>query len=144
MLRRVKYFRPLTARLLFYNNLILPIFDYADVVWGDKNNVSIINDLQVLQNKAAKIILDRAFHSSVTSALATLNRLNLEQQRFYHRCIYVYKCINGLMKHSMKLLTNSDIHNYYTRNNDKTPECTTKSGQAKSLLPINEELELFG
>ena len=73
LLRRIKYFLPLTARLLFYNNLILLIlFDYADVVWGDKNNVSIMNDLQVLQNKAAKIILDMPFHSSVTSALATL------------------------------------------------------------------------
>ena len=119
LLRRIKHFLPLTARLLFYNNLILPIFDYADVVWGDKNNVSIMNDLHVLQNKAAKIILDRPFHSSATSALATLKRLNLEQRRFYHRCIYVYKCINGLMEHSMKLLTNSDIHNYYTKNNDK-------------------------
>ena len=119
LLRRIKHFLPLTARLLFYNNLILPIFDYADVVWGDKNNVSIMNALQVLQNKAAKIILDRPFHSSATSALATLKWLNLEQRRFYDRCIYVYKCINGLMEHSMKLLTNNDIHNYYTRNNDK-------------------------
>ena len=73
LLRRIKYFLPLTARLLFYNNLILLIlFDYADVVWDDKNNVSIMNDLQVLQNKAAKIILDRPFHNSATSALATL------------------------------------------------------------------------
>ena len=73
LLRWIKYFLPLTARLLFYNNLILLIlFDYADVVWDDKNNVSIMNDLQVLQNKAAKIILDRPFHSSATSALATL------------------------------------------------------------------------
>ena len=92
LLRRIKHFLPLTARLLFYNNLILPIFDYADVVWGDKNNVPIMNDLQVLQNNAAKIILDRPFHSSATNALATLKWLNLEQRRFFHRCIYVYKC----------------------------------------------------
>ena len=78
-----------------------------------------MNDLQVLQNKAAKIILDRPFHRSATCALATLKWLNLEQRRFYHRCIYVYKCINGLTEHSMKLLTNTDIHNYYTRDNDK-------------------------
>ena len=83
LLRRIKHFLPLTARLHFHNNLILPIFDYADVVWGDKNNVSIMNDIQVLQNKAAKIILDRFFHSSATSALATWKWLNLEQRRFY-------------------------------------------------------------
>ena len=28
----------------------------------------------------------------------------VEQRRFYHRCIYVYECINGLMDHPMKLL----------------------------------------
>ena len=49
----------------FCNNLILSIFEYVDVVRGAKNNVSIKNDFQVLQNKAAKIILDRPLHSSV-------------------------------------------------------------------------------
>ena len=50
LLRRIKHLLPFTARLLFYNSLVLPIFDYADLVWGDKNNVELMNDLQVLQN----------------------------------------------------------------------------------------------
>ena len=134
LLRWIKHFPPLTARLLFYNNLILPVFDFADVVWGDKNNVSIMNALQVLQNKAAKIILDRPFYSLATSALATLKWLNLEQRRFYDRCIYVYKCINGLMEHSMKLLTNNDIHNYYTRNNDKLKLASVRRNWGKQRV----------
>ena len=35
LLRRVKHLLPFTARLLFYNSLVLPIFDYGDLVWGD-------------------------------------------------------------------------------------------------------------
>ena len=58
-----------------------------------------MNDLQVLQNKAAKIILNRLLYSSATDAVVTLKWLNLEQCRFYHRCICIYKCINELMDH---------------------------------------------
>ena len=112
LLCRIKHLLPFTARLLFYNSLVLPVFDY-----GDKNNVTLMNNLQVLQNKAAKIILDRPLYSSATDALVTLKWLNLER-RFYHRCIYICKCINGLMDHSINLLANSDIHNYNTRNKD--------------------------
>ena len=122
-----------TARLLFYNSLVLPVFDYGDLMWGDKNNVTLMNDLQVLQNKAAKIILDRPLYSSATDALVTLKWLNLEQRRSYHRCIYIYKCINGLMDHSMNLLTNSDIHNYNTRNKDmlRLPRVTRNWGKQR-------------
>ena len=56
LLRRVKMFIPLKARLTIYNALILPLFDCADIVWGDKNNTSLMDQLQILQNKAAKTI----------------------------------------------------------------------------------------
>ena len=34
LLRRVKVFIPLKARLTIYNSLILPLFDYADIIMG--------------------------------------------------------------------------------------------------------------
>ena len=144
LLRRIKHLLPFTAGLLFYNSLLLPVFDYGDLVWGDKNNVTLMNDLQVLQNKAAKIILDRPLYSSATDALVTLKWLNLEQRRSYHCCIYIYKCINGLMDHSMNLLTNSDIHYYNTRNKDmlRLPRVTRNWGKQRvchhSLKDWNE------
>ncbi len=58
VLQRVKHLLPRDARITLYNSLILPLFDYADVVWGDKNNVVLMNQIQVLQNNAARIILD--------------------------------------------------------------------------------------
>ena len=69
LLRRIKHLLPQQARLLFYNSLVLPMFDYADLVWGDKDNLVLMDELQVLQNKAAKIILDRPLQSSATEAL---------------------------------------------------------------------------
>ena len=58
LFRRIKSCLPLEARLMFLNSYILPIFDYADIIWGDRGNVALIEQLQVLQNKAARIILD--------------------------------------------------------------------------------------
>ena len=69
LVRRIKHLLPLHARLTLYRSLILPLFDYGDIIWGDKNNASLMNDLQTQQNKAAKIILDKAKYSSATNAL---------------------------------------------------------------------------
>ena len=87
LLNRIKHLLPFIARLLFYNNLVMPIFDSADLVWGDKNNVNLMSRLQVLQNKSAKIILDGPLHSFATNALAILKCVPLEKRRFQRRCI---------------------------------------------------------
>ncbi len=73
LLRRVKDFLPLDARQTFYTATILPLFDYADIIWGDKNNSGLMNSLQTLENKAAKLILDLPPLSSATEALTTLH-----------------------------------------------------------------------
>ena len=88
LLRRVKSFLPLDARQIFYTSTILPLFDYADVIWGDKNNSELMNSLQTLENKAAKLILDLPPLSSATEALATLHWSTLSSRRYKHRCIY--------------------------------------------------------
>ena len=33
----------------FYNSPVMPLFDYADLVWGDKRNATLMSSLQVLQ-----------------------------------------------------------------------------------------------
>ena len=70
VLRRVKYLLPLHERLTVYDSLILLLFDYADTVWGDKNNEVLTHNLQVLQNNAARIILDLPKYFFGTQALA--------------------------------------------------------------------------
>ena len=86
------------------------MFDYADLVWGDKDNAVLMNNLQLLQNKAAKTILDRPFHSSATDALEALGWLPLEKRRLFHRCLCVYNNVNEISAHSMDLLANKDVH----------------------------------
>ena len=57
---------------MFFNSFILPLFDYGDIIWGDRGNASLTSELQVLQNKAARLILDLPANSSATDALTRL------------------------------------------------------------------------
>ena len=57
---------------MVYNSMMLPLFDYADIVWGDRDNKVLMKSLQILQNEAAKVILDRPNRSSSTDALTSL------------------------------------------------------------------------
>ena len=88
---RVKHLIPLSAKLMLYHSLVLPLFDYGDIIWGDKNNSTLMNHLQILQNKSAKIMLDLPPRSSATEALNCLNMKRLFERRFFHRCSVAYK-----------------------------------------------------
>ena len=44
LLRRIKSLLPRSARILFFNGLILPMFDYTDIMWGDKDNAVLMNN----------------------------------------------------------------------------------------------------
>ena len=109
---------PRSALIFSFHSLILPLFDYADIVLGDKDNASLMNNIQLLQNKAAKTILDRSFHSSAADGFEALGWLTLEKRRLFHHRLYLFKCVNEISAHSMDLLANKDIHGYDTRLKD--------------------------
>ena len=90
--------------LLEDNSLVMPLFDYADLVWGDKHNVILMTSLQVLQNKAAKIFLTDLF----------IHLLRMRLPLLSGRCIYMYKCLNGLVEHDMNFIRRQEQHNYNT------------------------------
>jgi hypothetical protein len=100
--------------------LIVPLFDYASIVWGDKNNKMLMNSLQVLYNRAAKLILNRPPWSSSSEALEELKWLNLSQRRELHRCVYMYNTVSGDISSFTK---GSDLHEYNTRNKNMLKIC---------------------
>ena len=105
LLRRIKYLLPFRARILFYKSLVMPLFEYADLVWGDKHNVTLMSSLQVLQNKATKIILHQPLYSSASHALAFPTKMSA--------CLQLSK---WTYKSELTLLTQQHLHNYKTRN----------------------------
>lgn len=118
VLKRIKQMLPLQSHLTLYNSLILPLFDYGDIVSGDKNNSTLMENLQILQNKAAKIILDRHPHYSASEALDFLGWKPLNLRRRFHRCTTIFKCLNGLTDFDFNFVRNNLIHNYNTRSKD--------------------------
>ena len=111
LLKRVKMFIPLKAPLTIYNALILPLFDYADIIWGDKNNTFLVDQLQILQNKAAKTILDAPYLSSSTEALSKLNWHPLTHRRYLHRMLTIYKLESNLTEFSFNLPKTNHFYN---------------------------------
>ena len=93
LLNRIKHLLPLDARVALCNALIRPLFDFADTIWGDRGNITLMHDLQVLQNKAAKVILDLPNYASSTDALKTLGWPTLFQERLVNRYITTFKYI---------------------------------------------------
>ena len=85
LLNRIKHLLPLDARVALYNALIRPLFDFADTILGDRDNITLMHDLQVLQNKAAKVILDLPNYASSTDAHKTLEWPTLFQECLVHR-----------------------------------------------------------
>ena len=140
---RVKHLLPLQARITLYNSLILPLLDYGDIVWGDKNNITIMDHLQVLQNNAARCLLDLPRSSSGSQAISHLNWKPLALRRRYHRCVTIFKCLNNLVAFDFNLRKNKDIHDHNTRRRENLhlPIARTNWGKQRfvfaSLLDWN-------
>ena len=95
LLRRIKSLLPGNARILVFPALFYPSLIMRTFWEGGKDNAVLMNNLQLLQNKTAKTILDRPFHSSATYALESLGLLTLKKRRLF---IVTFTFINVLMR----------------------------------------------
>ena len=86
-------------------------FEFPDTNWGDRDNITLTHDLQVLQNKATKVILDLPNYASST----TLGWPTLSQEHLVRRYITTFKYIHRLVDHNFNTLRNSNIQSYKTR-----------------------------
>jgi hypothetical protein len=120
----------------------VPLFDYADTIWGDKNNSVLMDSLQTLENKAAKLILDEHPRYSATEALRRrLKWTTLKTRRHNHRYIFIYKCLNNLIDFKFELTKNEDIHSYYTRrkNDLHLPKTNTNKGKQRPSYQASKD-----
>ena len=71
-----------------------------------------MNELQLLQNKAAKIILSLPSFYSSTEALCWPI---IFKHRLFHLCVFVFKYVNRIIDFTFNTKRISDIHSYNTR-----------------------------
>ena len=55
VLKRTKHLLPVYARRIYVSTMVIPILEYESIVWVYKNNIVLMDSIQVLQNKAAKL-----------------------------------------------------------------------------------------
>ena len=91
--------------------------------------------LQVLQNKAARLILDLTAHSSASEALRRLGWKPLVRPRKEHHAVFIYKLLNNHFSYTVPILFNGNFHGYYTRsrNNIRKSTANRKWGHWSSI-----------
>ena len=88
--------------MILYNTLIVPIFNYADIIWGGCSKTS-NKKLQVAQNFAARSILGKNKFDSGKAALKELNLLNLQNRRVVHEAVFAHKGLIGKLPKNIQL-----------------------------------------
>ena len=87
---------------MLYKSIIVPPFDYCNVIWG-KCNQSSFHKVQKLQNRAARMSTCVGRYESATAALSTMKWHNLRERHVYHLASTMYKIMNN---HVPSYLTN--------------------------------------
>ena len=78
-----------SASLILYKSMILPYFDYADIIYGSANKEK-LEKLQRLQNKALKtaLLVERRTNTNEIHNRAKLNKLS--DRRMAHLWTYMF------------------------------------------------------
>ena len=79
---------------MFANSLMLPYFDYLDIIWN-KTYKTKLNELDILYKKIAKIALDYDKLESSLKVYKDMKWLPLHLRRQLHMSTYMFKIING-------------------------------------------------
>ena len=92
---RSKNLLPLKFRKMFANALMLPHFDYLDIIWC-KTYKSKLKDLDIAYKKIAKIALDVNIKESSISVYKQMGWLPLHLRRQLHLSSYMYRIVNEI------------------------------------------------
>lgn len=122
----------------YFNDLVLPHLDYADIVWGDQLSLTTqMKQLQSFRNRFAK----KTIKAKVTSAEAVtlLGWAPLHARCLSHQCCHVQDALKGEIPEDLDVFssTMSQRHGYNTRNGympkvgrPKTEWCRNKTYKA--------------
>ncbi len=94
IIRSLRKLVPIETFTLMYNAIVLPHFDYADIL--DSASAASKCKLQSLQTRAARLIAGSGPRTSRNPMNKSLSWLSLQHRRDFHKCLMVYKCRNSL------------------------------------------------
>jgi len=134
VLRRLVPILPPKTLSMLFNCMILPKIDYCDTVWGNCGK-SLSDNLQKLQNRAARLVLGLSRRSHVDNDhLSTLGWKSLASRRKMHLLQTVFKSIHRQLPEYLQIF-NRTSHTYATRLNSnlslQLPKVRLESGRRK-------------
>lgn len=92
---RSKKLLPIKYRKMFANALMLPQFDYLDIIYN-KAGVTKLRELDIMYKKVAKIALDVPITESSLNVYKDMKWLPLHLRRQVHLASYMYRIINNM------------------------------------------------
>ena len=132
MLCRIRQYISQSLALQLYSTLILPDFDYTDVIYDaiSQHNASRI---QVMQNQCLKICTNSKCRTNTTELHTRVNLPLLSTRKKVHTCNFVHR---GLNKQSSKGI--NDMFNYHKPRVTNTTRVITN----KELVVPRNKLQL--
>ena len=120
VIRRIKPFVPLRSLRMLYKALIQPYFDYCSPLWDTCGKV-LKDKLQVVQNRAARILTGARFDTNSADVLESLQWTTLDVRRDRLKSVLLYKILNEQSAPSLRqaFVKNKDLNrDYDLRSND--------------------------
>ena len=116
-MKRVRRDVPTECLISLYRTLIEPYIRYCNTTWGGCNT-SLLDTLQTLQNRAARVIANVKYENTDhAKLLKDLDWLDVRELIEFDTASLMYKIENALAPTHMKemFVKTSDIHTYSTR-----------------------------
>ena len=93
---RLRSFLSTDLLLKSFNTIVFPHFNYCCTVWGNMKNKDCLHKLCKVQNRAARVILNRNFYTPTTEMMQQLRWMPLSDYFKYRTIILVFKVLHGL------------------------------------------------
>ena len=115
VLRRARQFIDQSTALTLYNTMVQPHFEYCSTIWM-KPNSSQIKRLQILQNRALRIVLKVDYHHNRKDLYQRLEVDCLNAKLKKDLVIIIYKILNDLFPEFLSSQPILKLSNYNLRN----------------------------
>lgn len=136
----------MSTKLMLYNAIAVPHLQFCSTLLFNLPQYK-INQLEIIQNRAMRLILKCNHYTPVKSMLSVLNMLSVNQRIMFSVYLFIFKLKKRFLPDYIcdKLTVFEDVHNYGTRNRTDfilTNRCNTNqllnSVLYKGLIEFNK------
>ena len=119
-LRRLGYFLPPSLKIQLVKSLIMPHFDYGDIVYQDLSG-DLSTKLQRAQNAAIRFIFNLKKYDHITESFSELSMLRLDSRRKLHILCSSYNILHTNTPDyiAKEFISLDSVHNRNTRGSKK-------------------------